>query len=178
MREWKEMVKYYVVKKTGSHHQFINETETAVVCSSLRYQIAFFSLLSLVVTGIEDCGWGSLDHTWWAGLTGGGGGQKIPTTGGHLPADETFTQCWFDVGPRLRRWPNNKTTLGQRLKFPGGNACVRMPILIQAGSIIRERHPPNSIYAGPLLDKWWQTLAQHWANYGTTYFWGELREVQ
>ena len=31
----------------------------------------------------------------------------------------TLTQCWGDVGHRLRRWPNITPTLGQRLLFAG-----------------------------------------------------------
>ena len=41
-------------------------------------------------------------------------GQGRPT---YIPnKHETLTQRWFTVGPpSLRRWPNSKPTLGQRL---------------------------------------------------------------
>ena len=61
---------------------------------------------------------------------------------------ETLSQCCFNVGPRLRRWPNIKTTLAQRLVFPGieswwimssligpreNFACIQLPFVMQFG---------------------------------------------
>ena len=46
-------------------------------------------------------------------------------TGGYPSKHETFSQCWFDVGPRLRRWPNIKPTLAERLVLARKGAGTR-----------------------------------------------------
>ena len=43
--------------------------------------------------------------------------QQIPLSASSK--HDTSTQCCFNVGPRLRRWPNIKTTLGRRLVLAG-----------------------------------------------------------
>ena len=61
-----------------------------------------------------------VDNNWWSSATHRrrSGVQRAVTEMSHAVNIRRWTNVVLMLGQRRRRWPNNKTTLGQRLVFP------------------------------------------------------------